>query len=192
MPFATIFVLALLVYYIPLSGMAIHSDVHWIFRLQVADASVALAAGALLVVDRLPAKWGSLRWLGPLLSVAGVLKDHFADWRISLAVVSMSLVIQTMTVFYVLLMVHSLEVAADLAMVAAMVPFIFLAASVPISLAGWGIREGAMVYGLGLANVGASTALAVSITLGFHLLLIGVAGAAVWLYDRHVHGLARS
>lgn len=41
MPFATIVVLALLIYYFPLSGMAIHSDVHWIFRLQVADASLS-------------------------------------------------------------------------------------------------------------------------------------------------------
>lgn len=149
-----------------------------------AIAAVALGVGLLLAVDRFPSN--SLRWVHPFLSIAGVLKDHLADLQLSLAVVSLSLVIQTMTVAYVLLMVRSLEVAADLAMVAAMVPFIFLAASVPVSLAGWGIREGAMVYGLGLANVGASTALAVSITLGFHLLLIGLLGAAVWLYDRHL------
>lgn len=38
-PFLIIFSFALLIYFFPLFNIAIHSDVHWLFRLQVADPS---------------------------------------------------------------------------------------------------------------------------------------------------------
>lgn len=39
-PFLIIFSFALLIYFFPLFNIAIHSDVHWLFRLQVADLSL--------------------------------------------------------------------------------------------------------------------------------------------------------
>lgn len=138
-----------------------------------------------LSMARLPDDGRFRRIARPIISVAEVLKMHIRDMRLSIAAIGLSILIQTMTVIYVVVMVQSMEVAASPFVVAAMVPFIFLVASLPISLAGWGIREGAMVYGLGLANVSGSTALVVSIVLGLHLLLVGLLGGVVWLYERH-------
>ncbi len=39
-PFLIIFIFALLIYFLPLMNIAIHSDVHWLFRLQVANSSL--------------------------------------------------------------------------------------------------------------------------------------------------------
>lgn len=62
-----------------------------------------------------------------------------------------------------------------------LVPLVIMAAAVPLSIAGWGIREGAMVGALGLVGVASDKALAISILLGLGNLIVGVIGAAVWL-----------
>jgi glycosyltransferase 2 family protein len=52
-----------------------------------------------------------------------------------------------------------------------------LAATIPISVAGWGIREGTLVYLFGLYGIRADTAFAVSILYGFALTLSSAPGA---------------
>ncbi|GJL84462.1 MAG: hypothetical protein DHS20C02_02370 [Micavibrio sp.] len=48
----------------------------------------------------------------------------------------------------------------------AVLPMITIVASLPVGYGGWGIREGAFVYGLGLINVPIETAFVVSIQIG--------------------------
>ncbi len=55
---------------------------------------------------------------------------------------------------------------------------VMFAASVPISFAGWGVREISAVYAYGMLGIGADKALAVSILIGLmSLLLVSVLGA---------------
>ncbi len=63
----------------------------------------------------------------------------------------------------------------------ALVPMVMLFAVVPVSIAGWGVREGAMVVALGYAGVAADDALAVSILLGLGLFATGLPGVPLWL-----------
>jgi hypothetical protein len=51
-----------------------------------------------------------------------------------------------------------------------------LATTVPISIAGWGIREGALIYLFGLYSVRPDTSFAVSILFGFALTLSSTPG----------------
>ncbi len=52
---------------------------------------------------------------------------------------------------------------------------------IPISFAGWGIREGAMVTLFAFAGVNADTALALSLAFGVALLAVSLPGCAWWL-----------
>ena len=45
-------------------------------------------------------------------------------------------------------------------------PLITIIASLPVGYGGWGIREGAFVYGLGLIHVPIEVAFAVSVQIG--------------------------
>lgn len=45
-------------------------------------------------------------------------------------------------------------------------PFVALVASLPISFGGWGVREGAFIYGLGLLGVPMETAFLISVQVG--------------------------
>jgi len=60
-------------------------------------------------------------------------------------------------------------------------PPVLLAQTLPISVAGWGVREGAMVSLFALVGVSGESALAISILYGIVLALISLPGAAFWL-----------
>ena len=55
----------------------------------------------------------------------------------------------------------------------AVIPAITLVASLPIGYGGWGIREGAFIYGLGLIDVPFETAFSASVQIG----IISMSGA---------------
>ncbi len=81
------------------------------------------------------------------------------------------------------LLAASLGIAFGLLDALAVLPAVLLIASVPISIAGWGVREGSMVVGLGLLGVGTGDAALVSIFFGVLLLVFGLLGGLVWLLD---------
>ncbi len=59
-------------------------------------------------------------------------------------------------------------------------PPVILLTIIPISLAGWGIREGAMVGLLAFANVSSSVAVSISILFGFSYIIQGLVGLFFW------------
>lgn len=61
------------------------------------------------------------------------------------------------------------------------IPAVMFLASVPVSLAGWGVREGAMVGGLALIGVGGVEATTISVMFGLSLLFIFLPGGVLWL-----------
>lgn len=84
--------------------------------------------------------------------------------------------------------VYAIEVAVgvDVGFTAIMIalPAVLLISSLPISLAGWGVREQSMVLALGAMGVAATDALAVSVLMGLSWIVIGLPGALVWLGHR--------
>lgn len=73
---------------------------------------------------------------------------------------------------------------------AVLVPFVILASMLPISIAGWGVREGAMVFAFGFAGVDVTAALTISVLFGVVLAATGLPGGLLLLYEnrQRVHG----
>jgi uncharacterized protein (TIRG00374 family) len=63
-------------------------------------------------------------------------------------------------------------------------PSVMVLIGLPISIAGWGVREGAVVFGLGLFGVSATDAVLVSVLFGLVTLAVGLIGGAMWLLQR--------
>jgi hypothetical protein len=61
------------------------------------------------------------------------------------------------------------------------VPGTLLAASIPVSLGGWGIRESSMVLALAAFGVSNAAALALSIGYGIAIALAGMIGILLWI-----------
>lgn len=64
---------------------------------------------------------------------------------------------------------------------AILMPAVMLVVAMPISAGGWGVREGAIVAGLGLVGVGVAPALLLSVELGLIGTLVSLPGGAIWL-----------
>ena len=75
------------------------------------------------------------------------------------------------------------SVSADLSLLNAVfvVLPVALISVVPISIAGWGVREGAMVAAFAYAGLPQSDGLLVSILFGVSYLILGVLGGIVWI-----------
>jgi uncharacterized membrane protein YbhN (UPF0104 family) len=74
-----------------------------------------------------------------------------------------------------------------------LVPFPLLLSLLPISVGGWGVREGAMVVAFALVGVSTETTLAVSVLFGLILLVWSIPGGFILLrYPIAVSGRGRT
>lgn len=94
---------------------------------------------------------------------------------------ALSVLVQGLFVGAVLLLARGLGAPIGLQAGFAVVPIALTLASLPISLNGWGIREGAMVAGLHAQGVGVDDAFLVSVLLGTALLIGSLPGGVLWL-----------
>jgi hypothetical protein len=69
------------------------------------------------------------------------------------------------------------------------VAFVTLLTAAPISIAGWGVREGIMVVGLGYLGVIPEQALVLSILYGVLMLASSLPGLIIWyISDYSING----
>ena len=92
-----------------------------------------------------------------------------------------AIVIHLLTILACYALANGLDAGLSALNAFVLIPLVIMAAAVPLSIAGWGIREGAMIGALGLAGITTDKALAISILFGGANLLTNVVGGAVWL-----------
>lgn len=137
--------------------------------------------GTLMLLDRLPQGLQRYRLVAGMSVLAADLRRTFLHpihmpllmfWSV-LGHVNLSMIIFSLAV--------GLGVEISLTQCLALFPPVLLAQTVPISVAGWGVREGAMIAMFALAGVGAESTLAVSILFGLVMVVISMPGGLVWL-----------
>ncbi len=132
------------------------------------------------VVLRIP-MLKSLHWLESLVKNIRLMFTHPkpAFWSLFYAVISH---ITYCLAAYVL--AQSLGSPISALDAVTLVPWVLLIAIIPISIGGWGLREAAMVYMLGLVGVPQVAALAVSVQLGLLSIVISIPAGFLWLVSR--------
>ena len=152
--------------------------------LWTALASLALicALAAALCGDMLPLPQILTRqaWVAGALRLTGQVRSGLAS-KAGFAALAISISIHLSTVATVLLIGAGLGVPVSPLAGFVVVPLAIFAAAVPISLNGWGIREGVMVAGLALFGISSADALLISILLGFGVILSVLPGSLTWL-----------
>ncbi len=63
-------------------------------------------------------------------------------------------------------------------------PWVILISILPFSIGGWGLREAAMVFFLGMVGVSQEAALAISVQLGLLTMLLSLPAGLLWLINR--------
>ena len=132
---------------------------------------------------------GILRW--PLLSRWAPLR-HLVEisrtaWRLcrsqpaATAIFVMSFAIHLLTIVAVWCMVQSVAASASFALLLFLIPPVILIATVPISIAGWGVREGSMIAAFSYAGLAQGDGLIVSVLMGLTGFVIGATGGVLWI-----------
>jgi uncharacterized membrane protein YbhN (UPF0104 family) len=150
-----------------------------ILAIACAGGILAFAASAFLggVQRLLPARVRNHRLVGIALDVASVARHLTRSWKLGAAVVAASALMQFCNVLAMFVLARAVGVSADVLATAAVTLPALLIAMMPIALAGWGVREGAVIVGYGLFGVAPAPALAVSIAFGLSLLVVSLPGA---------------
>jgi uncharacterized membrane protein YbhN (UPF0104 family) len=142
-----------------------------------------IAAGVVFVSltwDRLHIlqRWAPTRHLVATATVAlGILRAP----RALVPIFGLSFLIHMLTTVIAWCAARSVGADLPLAYSLFLVLPVILIAIVPISVAGWGVREGAMVAAFGYAGLAPSDGLIVSLLFGASYLAVGAIGGFVWV-----------
>ena len=152
-------------------------------RLAFAGILLAGAAGiaALILARRIPERLLPARLHDPVQKLSEATRAAYLHPAVSLPVLGLSVVVHGLIVLSVHVIAVGLELDVGLFESLVLVPAVILLSTIPVSIGGWGLREGLMVVALGLAGVPADAALSVSILFGLAQIAAGLPGGALWL-----------
>ncbi|MDP2239854.1 MAG: lysylphosphatidylglycerol synthase transmembrane domain-containing protein [Burkholderiales bacterium] len=129
------------------------------------------------------------------------LPPFMSRWRITRALVELAILARRLTfspryvmpilalavagfvifVFIVYWLAAALHLEVGFSDCLLLVPPVLLISVIPVSIAGWGVREGAMVVAFGFINVPPGAAFAVSVLFGLVIAAASLPGALLWL-----------
>lgn len=154
-------------------------------------ALLALAGGLvgialLLQVDRLPPAFERFRAIRGLRAVAADTRRVFLQPGPLMRLLVWGGLTHLNLTVAVYILARGLAVPVTWIECLALIPPVILAATLPISIGGWGVREGAMILSLGLIGVAENDAGALSILAGLVGIAVALPGGVLWLLD-HDH-----
>jgi hypothetical protein len=102
---------------------------------------------------------------------------------VGVTVLGLSILGHLIIVSAIYVIVRGLDLPVGFVDCLVLVPAVMLLATVPISIAGWGVREGAMVTAFALVGASSSGAVTVSILFGLTMIAIGLPGGVLWFMN---------
>jgi uncharacterized membrane protein YbhN (UPF0104 family) len=140
-----------------------------------------LAGGAIFLMLgywRLLGRWTIMR---PLAELAVLGNEILFSRRCGPVIVSISLLIHMMTALCAWSIAQAAAARLGYFDAFLLVLPVMLIVTIPVSIAGWGVRESALVTAFAYAGLAAEDGLVVSVLLGLIQFAVGLAGGAIWL-----------
>ncbi len=156
-------------------------------RMAVVIAAVLMAVGLLVLYlfKFLPAALTRWRILRALQNLSKDLHALVVAPGVIFHVVALSLLLHVMTSLVIYDIARSLGLGIGVVECLVLVPPVILLTILPISLAGWGVRELGMISALGYAGISSADALLISITFGVLIVLVSLPGGWLWLVKKY-------
>ena len=146
---------------------------------------ISLALLFIFFTDKLPGNFSHLRVIRGFYSLSQEGRHCISKNYNGLIIMIMSILIHLISVIAVMTMAIGLGINVEWGGILLMIPLTSLIMVVPISIAGWGVREGVMVVGFGYLGVAPEAALALSILYGLLMLVVALPGGIVWAFKRN-------
>jgi glycosyltransferase 2 family protein len=147
--------------------------------------SAGLVGGlSFLLLAYLPSAWLKIWWPTRHIHACSVIANQVIFGRTTgrkIAVLSLS--IHVLAIVIAWCAVRSIAAPADFAQVFLLIPPIILITMMPISIAGWGVREATMMVAFGYAGLAQMDGTVVSILFGLVYFVVGGLGGLVWIFS---------
>ena len=158
-----------------------------IARLAVTLVGVAGIAGGMVFAalslfrgTRIEKLWG----VHHLIAASMVLRQVARPARRVALVAASSLLIHLATVLAAWATARAVGAPVGFLLMTCLIPPVVLIATVPITIAGWGLRESLMITAFTLAGLNSSDALVISLLIGVANFAVGLIGGGLWVASR--------
>jgi len=155
-------------------------------RLALLFVDFAALAGGLgfLLLGYLPWNWLRSWWPTRHVHACSVIASKVIfNARSGPKIAVLSLTIHVLAVVIAWCAVRSIAAPANFEQVFMLIPPIMLITMMPISIAGWGVREATMMVAFGYAGLVRADGTMVSLLFGAVAFIIGCAGGLVWIFS---------
>ena len=98
-------------------------------------------------------------------------------------VIACSIVIHLLSIASAWCCIMAIAAPVSFAQVLILLPPVLLISTIPISIAGWGVRESSMIAAFAFAGLAESDGLTLSILFGAAVFVVGLAGGLVWIFS---------
>jgi len=176
-----VFALALIVIAcLPWTFELIHDPTARTVLLMIGFGTVAGAVIFVLIGTRfrqLLDRWTLTQHLSAASRVAATLCGSFH----SIPIFAYSIAIHFVTIAAAWCCIKTIALPVSFPQVLFLMPPVLLVSTIPISIAGWGVRESSMIVAFAFAGLAQSDGLALSILFGAASFVVGAAGGIVWI-----------
>jgi glycosyltransferase 2 family protein len=139
------------------------------------------AYAVVMSLDRLPQSLHRFRVVRGFARVSADLRQTLLTPRAAIPVLACGIVVQIGNVLAIIFLTGNFHLTGMLLAATLIVPLSNILQSLPISIAGWGIRESFFVSAYGVFGVGAPQAVAVSVVFGLLIVVSSLPGGILWL-----------
>jgi len=149
----------------------------------VAIDLIALGAGVSFLLFGL-LRWPWLQRWWPTRHVhacATITNRVLFQWRSALPIVALSLAVPVFSTLIGWCVVKSFAAPVTFTQTFLLIPPIILLTMLPISIAGWGVREATMMVAFGYAGLAPADGLVVSLLYGVTQFAVGALGGLIWI-----------
>lgn len=165
-------------------SFALIGDAKGRVALLLVDIAAICGGGGFLLLGRVSwpwlKNWWPTRHIHACSIIANrVLFDRYAGPKITI----LSLLVHVLTVVIAWCGVRAISAPADFEQIFMLIPPIMLITMLPISIAGWGVREATMMVAFGYAGLAPADGTAVSLLFGASSFAVGAIGGLVWIFS---------
>ena len=143
--------------------------------------AAVLGIALVMLLDKLPARLRRWRIVQGVANLAEDTRSLFLGVRYAIPAVALGVTGFAVLSAAAFVLAGGLGIDISLLDCLVLIPPVMLVTTIPISVAGWGVREAAMVFAFGFVGVDGDSAVILSLLLGVLILIASLPGALLWL-----------
>lgn len=152
--------------------------------LVLVDFAAVVGGLGFLILGRLKLPWLKRWWVTHHVHACSVIANRalFSRDR-GLQIMGLSLMVHILSAIIACCVVRAINAPASFGQIFLLLPPVILITLIPISIAGWGLRETTMGLAFGYAGLAASEGVNVSLLYGAVYFILGAFGGLVWVFS---------